>query len=157
MKLLFVIAVAAILMPALAAMAEDSGAAAAPPQPVATNQAPDQAPAVTAAAKAPKKELELQDLILTGKITREEGLGKNGMPVTHYFLTDASGNRIALPTPHAKKKGAVEPAVITLDDYVDAYVTLTARGTRTDAAGRKGAKTTIDVRTITAIEKGRQP
>ena len=154
MKQLLVIGVvAAILMPALPAMAEDQGATTVPPPSAVTTQVPAQAPTAAIPAKQ-VKEVELQDLTLAGTIGREE-VQKRGVAVTRYFLTDASGAKIALPTPHASRKAPVVTEAVKLDDYVDARVKLSAKGTET--VGKKGGKTTFYVHTITSIEKIPQP
>ena len=92
---------AAILIPALAATAEDQGAPAVPPQTVVTKQAPAPAPETAAPAKEARKEAVQQDLTLTGKVTSET--------VIRYYLTDASGAQVALPAPKAGKRAARRP------------------------------------------------
>ncbi len=152
MKSLFVIGVvgAAILMPTLAAKAEDQGATAAPSQPVVINQVPAPNPTATIPPKV-KKEVVLQDLTLTGKVTREEVQNKKGAMVTQYFLNDASGTKIALPTPQASKKDPAAMAnLINLGDYVDANVKVAAKGTET--VSKKVGKL-VNVSTIVSIEK----
>ena len=143
MKQFLVIGVvgAALLMPALTATAEDQGATAVPQQPVVTKQAPAQAPDAATPAKV-KKEVVLQDLTLTGKVTSET--------ITRYYLTDASGAKVPLPGPNAGKKGAAEAPAINLADYVGATVKVTAKGTET--VSKKGG-TTTNVTTIISIEK----
>lgn len=108
------------------------------------------------AKKAKKEQPQMEEMTITGKITKAEKKGKGDKVSVAYTLTDAAGNKISLPTPKAPKKGkkegeapAAEAAVINLEEFVDANVTLVGKGYSKEAKGKKR----IYIKTIEKIEK----
>ncbi|MEI6211973.1 MAG: hypothetical protein WCR06_10165 [bacterium] len=96
-------------------------------------------PAAEKPAKTPEP-AALQELTLTGRISKAQKTDKKGKTTSSYVLTDPAGQVVKLPTPTAPKakKGEAAVPAINLDDYVDKAVTIVAKGTETtDQAGAK--------------------
>jgi hypothetical protein len=88
------------------------------------------------------KSLSLQDLVLTGKIAKEEKKNQDGAKtLTAYVLTTADGRLVNLPS----KAGPV----IKLDEYLNTTVKVTAKGRYTT----RGDKDVLKVNEIVNIEK----
>jgi len=105
------------------------------------------------AAEKPAKKAEpvvLQDLTLTGRISKSEKTNKEGKTTISYVLIDANGKEIKLPIPKAPKakKGEAAAPAIVLDVFVDKTATIMAKGTET--TDKKGAKS-VHVKEITNI------
>jgi len=92
-----------------------------------------------------KAAVPLQDLLLTGKIAKEEKAGKEGKTLVIYTLTTTDGNAITLPKPKADA-----PVAINLDDYLNVDVKVVAKGR--ESSEKEGKKTTKVVE-IVNIEK----
>jgi len=92
----------------------------------------------------------LQDLNLTGRISKSEKTDKNGKTTTSYVLIDSRGKEISLPVPDAAKakKGEATAQAINLDVYVDKTVTIVAKGTEKTA--KTGAKS-VHVKEIVSV------
>ena len=100
-----------------------------------------------AGEKAAKVEAPLQDLTLTGKITKEEKAGKEGKAAkVTYTLTTTDGVAYVLPEAKKAKEGA---AAIKLDDNLNADVKVVAKGREMDKDGKK----IVHVVEIVSIEK----
>ncbi len=116
----------------------------------------DAAPAVPKVAKAAQADKPapppLQELTLTGKVSKEEVANKKtGANETRYFLTDAQGSKTVIPANKPKvdkKTGVAEPA-INLEQYVGSDVKLIGMGSQTDRRG----KVVIAIRSVKSIEK----
>jgi hypothetical protein len=91
-----------------------------------------------------KAAVPLQDLLLTGKIAKEEKAGKEGKSHVTYTLTTTAGTAITLPKPKADA-----PAAIKLDDYLNVNVKVVAKGREIEREGKKITK----VMEILNIEK----
>ena len=101
-------------------------------------------------AKEKQPKAPLEELTITGKISKVEKLGKvkpakDGQPETpakmstSYTLTLDDGVVVKLPAikaPKAKKGEAAPADVINLDDFVDADVTIVAKGTNAEKKGK---------------------
>ncbi|MHC4874050.1 MAG: hypothetical protein ACYTFY_19545 [Planctomycetota bacterium] len=100
--------------------------------------------------KEKKQKPALIEIAITGKISKKEKK-KGEKTKTLYFIKDAEGKMTRLPTPRGpkKKKGAEEKAVINLDEYIDADVTVTGMGMIKEKNGKKRTF----IRRITKIEK----
>lgn len=141
MKKLFVAGVAAavLMIPVVPSVAKDDAAPAAPKA--------EKAAKVDKPAPAP-----LQEITLTGKISKEEVADKKtGANVSKYFLTDAQGAKTVIPVsrPKVDKKTGVAEPVLNLDQYVGSDVKLLGMGSQAD---RKG-KMVITIRSVKSIEK----
>lgn len=95
------------------------------------------------APRAAKAKVAVKEMTLTGVVTKTEKKSKAGKVAVSYILTDAAGNKIALPKPRAKGEGA-----INLADFVDKNVTVVAKGTET----KRGDKTNIRLSQVISIE-----
>lgn len=111
------------------------------------------------AKRAPKQKrpaAAMQEMTLTGTISKMEKKGKGDKVSVSYILTDAEGTKIRLPVPRAPKKkkgGEAAPAVINLADFVDQQVKVVGMGRET----KRGDKKSIQLRTITTVEKLETP
>jgi hypothetical protein len=97
----------------------------------AEGDAPAAAPAVDAPKvekKVKKAPAPLAEMVVTGKIVKEEKQGKKG-PIVSFCLTDQEGNKYILPA--GGKKDAVKAS-----EFVDKVVTVTGKGIK----GAKGSK-----------------
>lgn len=147
----------ALVMVPVLSMAQDAAPARPAPDPAPVAQEP--APGRQAAAP-----VVLDDLTLTGKISKEETLvkGRDGVTETKvdvYFLTDEKGEKIALPA-DAKApsvgRGETPPAPapeagFKLEGFVDADVKIMAKGQVIDRGGKK--TTVAKIITIEKIQK----
>lgn len=96
--------------------------------------------------KAKKAQPQLADLTLNGKISKMEKKNpKGGAATVSYTLTDADGNKIALP----KNAKDADGKVIAFDEYVDADVKIVAKGMEKERGGKKS----VMIKTIVSIEK----
>lgn len=111
---------------------------------------------------APKKEKKerkpLEEMTITGTITKIEKKGKGDKVSIRYVLTDETGNKIRLPKPRKprKKKGKegeaapeAAPDAINLADFVDAKVTVVGQGYTKEKKGKKS----IYLKKIVKIDK----
>jgi len=89
----------------------------------------EEKPAAKAKAKAAKP--ETTDLSLAGKISKKETKGKNERLYTYYYLEVEGGEKVRLTKKALGKTG------IKLDDFVDASVTLTAKGYQKELKSKK--------------------
>ncbi len=99
--------------------------------------------------EAPKKRPErkppapLEDLTLTGTLTKTEREGKDGKTRVTYTLTDAQGAKIRVPPPRAprvKKGEEAPPPAIDLEDFVDQEVVVEGKGRVTERGGKKSVR-----------------
>lgn len=94
--------------------------------------------------KAKKEHPPMEEMTISGTITKTEKKSKKGDVRVRYLLTDDAGNKIFLPTPRKprKKKGkkgeaAPEAATINFEDFVDAKVTVVGKGYTKEKKGKK--------------------
>ncbi len=101
--------------------------------------------------KAEKKaKPALEDMTVSGTVTKEEKENKKGEAMALYSLTDAEGNVIRLPGGAGPGRGKKKDApAVNLEEYVNSAVTITGKGMSVE---RKGKTTTRIVR-ITNVEK----
>ena len=95
--------------------------------------------------KADKPQPELKELTLTGKITKKETVGKNEKKYSYFYLETSDGNQIRLSQSALGKKSTIK-----LDDFVDANVTVRAKGYE---KALKDNKVQTYVKEIASIEK----
>jgi hypothetical protein len=114
--------------------------------------APEKAAKVKAEAKpnadkpkADKPQPELKELTLTGKITKKETVGKNEKKYSFFYLETSDGNQIRLSQSALGKKSTIK-----LDDFVDANVTVRAKGFEKTL---KDKKVQTYIKEIASIEK----
>ena len=102
----------------------------------------------------------LEDIVVTGKLTKQEAKGREGKkpaegataaaPAAHYVVTDANGQVINI-APQKPAEGAAAPA-IDLEKYVGKQVTVTGKG-RTHEPKKEGeAKKTYIVEVLRVDE-----
>lgn len=105
--------------------------------------------------KAKKPKAPLEDITISGTVSKVEKENKKGKVNVSYFLTDGEGNKIKLPAPKVRKKpkkskpGEAPPPQINLEDYVDSQVTIEAKGFTKEKKG----KVRTFVKKIVSIEK----
>ncbi len=102
------------------------------------------------AKKAPPP---LEELTLTGTLSKTERTGKDDKVTVTYTLTDANGAKIRVPQPRKPraKKGEQAPAVIDLEDFVDQQVVIEGKG-RTTERGGKQSVTLVSVTSVKAMD-----
>ena len=97
--------------------------------------------------KKPKKPApELEEISVSGKVAKKETKGKDGKTYKFYSVSTSDGKSIRLTKSALGKKSK-----INLEDYVDAQVTISAKGYE---AG-KGKKKRIVLKKIEKIEKAK--
>jgi hypothetical protein len=95
--------------------------------------------------KVAKAKPDLKELTLTGKLTKKETVGKNEKKYQYFYLETSDGNKIRLTQKALGKKSTIK-----LDDFVDANVTVRAKGYEKEL---KNKKTQTYISEITAVEK----
>lgn len=141
--LITLFAMGLVLLPFVSALAKEEGCAAGAPAAAAKDEKKVE-------KKEAKTEEAAKEITLTGKISCEQvDNKKTGKKMDKFFLTDDQGNKIGLPTPHAKK-GEDASKVIALKDYLDAKVKLV--GTGVTETTKKGT-TKTHVKSIACVEK----
>ena len=101
-------------------------------------------------AKKAKVKPVIKDLTIKGKVETLVKKGKDGKEDRIAFVLIAeSGQKIKLPQAKKRKGDDKVAPAISLADYADANVTLTAKGIET----KKGEKTMIAIKEVISIEK----
>lgn len=97
-------------------------------------------------AKPAKNKAAMVKIEIRGRIEMAEKESKTGKTITSYYIIDADGQKVKLPSAASKKKGG---KAIDLAEYADADVKLCGMGRK---SAKKG-KEKIALRKITSIER----
>ena len=103
------------------------------------------------AVKSTRAKAELQEVNLTGKLTKVETKIKNGKVRTSYFLTDPDGKKSRVQKPTAKKSSK-NPS-INLNEFVGSDVTLVGMAVVRERKSGKGVVKSTTIEKILTIEK----
>ena len=98
----------------------------------------------------------LQDITLTGTVTKADREGRNGKTMTVYTLTDKDGKTTHLPAPgdRGAKAGEGAAPAVNIDAFVGKTVTIAAKGSEVE---RNGAKRTHIREIVTITEVAAAP